>query len=260
MERGRALQRHLVLGLLLGLAAGGWALLAWPWPGSGMAMASPTMGMGVALFLAVWIAMMVAMMFPTAAPMILAFHRVQAGKRARGEAFVATWVFVAAYLLVWTASGLLAYAGALAAEAIAARVPLSAEAAARIGGAILIAAGLYQLTPLKDRCLAKCRTPLGFIMTSWREGIGGALRMGVEHGLWCLGCCWLLFVILFPLGLMNVAAMALITLLIFVEKSAPWGRPVARAAAAVLVVYGTAVLIAPSLLPTFMPGEMAMSM
>src|SRR5262245_61415348 len=100
-----------------------------------MAMTSPTMGMGVALFLAVWIAMMV---FPTAAPMIMAFHGVQAGKRARGEAFFATWVFVAAYLLVWTASGLLAYAGAVAAEAIAARAPLSAEAAARIGGAILI--------------------------------------------------------------------------------------------------------------------------
>ena len=146
------------------------------------------------------------------------------------------------------------------AEVIAARASLSAEATARIGGAILIAAGLYQLTPLKDRCLAKCRTPLGFIMTSWREGIGGALHMGAEHGLWCLGCCWLLFVVLFPLGLMNVAAMALITLLILAEKSAPWGRPVVRAAAAALILYGAAVLIAPSLLPTFMPGEMAMSM
>jgi predicted metal-binding membrane protein len=260
IERGRALQQHLVLALLLGFAVAGWVLLVWPWPWNGMAMASPTMGMGVALFLAVWIAMMVAMMFPTAAPMILTFHRMQAGKRARGQAFVATWVFVTGYLLVWTASGLLAYTGALAAEVIAARVSLSMEAAARIGGAILVAAGLYQLTPLKDRCLAKCRTPLGFIMTSWREGIGGAFVMGVEHGLWCLGCCWLLFVILFPLGLMNVTAMALITLLIFAEKTAPWGRPVVRVAAMVLVLYGGGVLLAPSLLPTFMPEEMATSM
>jgi predicted metal-binding membrane protein len=256
-----AVQRSVVLGLLLGLAAAAWALLAWQQAGANadMAMASPTMGMGVALFLAIWVIMMVAMMFPTAAPMILTFHKVQAGKRERGEAFVATWVFVAAYLLVWMLSGGVAYVGAVAAEAVAARAALSADAAARIGGAILIAAGLYQLTPLKDRCLAKCRTPIGFIMTSWRDGAAGAVRMGLEHGVYCLGCCWLLFVILFPLGIMNVAAMAIITLVIFAEKAMPWGRQMARVVAAVLVAYGTAVLVVPRLLPTFMEGGMAMA-
>jgi predicted metal-binding membrane protein len=256
-----ARQRSLLLGLLLTLAVASWALLAWQSSGGedGMAMASPTMGMAAPLFLAIWIVMMVAMMFPTAAPMILTFHQIHGAKRRRGEAFVSTWVFVAAYLLVWIAAGVLAYAGALAAEALAARTDLSAEAAARIGGAVLIMAGLYQLTPLKDRCLAKCRTPMGFIMTSWRDGTGGALCMGLLHGLYCLGCCWLLFVILFPLGIMNIAAMAVVTLVIFAEKSLPGGRAVARVTAAALVAYGAVVIASPQFLPTFAQG-MSMEM
>ena len=206
MERAQTnrllVQRNVILGLLLALAAAAWALLAWQGAGAdaNMAMASPTMGMHAPLFLAVWVVMMVAMMFPTAAPMILIFHQMQAGKRRRGEAFVATWVFVAAYLLVWTLSGVVAYAGAVAAEAIATRAALSPATAARVGGAVLVAAGLYQLTPFKDLCLSKCRTPVSFIMTAWRDGVAGALRMGLLHGAYCLGCCWLLFVILFPLG------------------------------------------------------------
>jgi len=228
-------------------------------------MESPTMGLRAPLFLAIWIIMMVAMMFPTAAPMIVTFHKVQAGKRQRGEAFVSTWIFVTAYLLVWGLSGVAAYAGALAAEAVAARTALSPAAAARVGGTVLIAAGVYQLTPLKDLCLSKCRTPITFIMTSWRDGPAGALRMGLLHGAYCLGCCWLLFVILFPLGIMNIAAMAVITLIIFAEKTLPRGRAVARAAAVALIAYGSAVVGAPQLLPTFsashnmdMPANMQM--
>jgi predicted metal-binding membrane protein len=254
-------QRNVILGLLLVLAAASWALLLWQGAGAdmGMAMASPTMGMRAPLFLAIWVIMMVAMMFPTAAPMILTFHKVQASKRRRGEAFVATWVFVAAYMVVWTLSGVAAYAGAIAAEAIAARAALSPATAARIGGAVLVVAGFYQLTPLKEVCLAKCRTPISFIMTSWRDGTAGALRMGLLHGGYCLGCCWLLFVILFPLGIMNIAAMAAITFLVFAEKTLPWGRPVVRATAAALAVYGVVVLAAPQVLPTFMAGEMGMA-
>jgi predicted metal-binding membrane protein len=146
-------------------------------------------------------------------------------------------------------------AGALAAEAVAARTALSPAAAARVGGAVLVVAGLYQLMPLKDVCLSKCRTPLGFIMTSWRDGAAGALRMGLLHGAYCLGCCWLLFVILFPLGIMNVAAMAVITLVIFAEKTLPWGRVVARAVAVVLIAYGAAVVAVPQLLPPFPAGH-----
>jgi predicted metal-binding membrane protein len=255
-------QRNVVLGLLLALAAVAWILLVWQGIGVGgdMAMGSPTMGMRAPMFLMVWIVMMVAMMFPAAAPMILMFHKVQASKRQRGEAFVATWVFVAAYLLVWTLSGVAAYAGAVAAEAVAARTGLSSATAARIGGAILIMAGIYQFTPLKDTCLSHCRTPIGFIMTSWRDGVAGALRMGLLHGTYCLGCCWLLFVILFPLGVMNVVAMAIITLVVFAEKTLPRGRPVVRVTAAVLMAYGAGVLIAPQVLPTFVAdGGMLMA-
>lgn len=250
------MQRNIVLGLLLALTAACWALLIWQGAGDGMdmAMASPTMGMRAPLFLAIWVIMMVAMMFPTAAPMILTFHKTQASRRQRGEAFVATWVFVAAYMLVWTLSGVAAYAGAVAAEAFAKRSGLPPATAARIGGAIIIVAGAYQLTPFKDVCLSKCRTPIGFIITSWRDGVAGAFRMGLLHGAYCLGCCWLVFVILFPLGMMNIAAMALITLVVFAEKTLPWGRPVARATAAALVAYGGAVLVAPHVLPSFMAG------
>jgi len=256
-----SVQRNVILGLLLTLAAAAWALMVWQGAGAdmGMAMASPTMGLRAPLFLAIWVAMMVAMMFPTAAPMILTFHRVQAGKRQRGQAFVSTWVFVAAYMLVWTLAGVAAYAGALAAEAVATRAALSPAAAARIGGLVLVAAGLYQLTPLKDVCLSKCRTPVTFIMTSWRDGAAGALRMGLLHGAYCLGCCWLLFVMLFPLGIMNIAAMAAITLLVFAEKTLPWGRPAAGAVAAALVTYGAAVVVVPQILPTYTAdGGMAM--
>jgi predicted metal-binding membrane protein len=254
-------QRNVVLGLLLVLAAASWALLDWQGSGTdmGMAMASPTMGMRAPLFLAIWVVMMVAMMFPTAAPMILTFHKVQTSKRQRGEAFVATWIFVAAYMVVWAVSGVTAYAGALAAEAIAARAALSSATTARIGGGVILVAGLYQLTPLKDVCLSKCRTPISFIMTSWRDGTAGALHMGLLHGAYCLGCCWLLFVVLFPLGIMNNAAMAVITLLVFAEKTLPWGRPVVRVIAAALVALGVTVLAEPRVLPTFMADGMGMA-
>src|SRR5262245_28809759 len=242
-----SVQRNVILGLLLALAAAAWVVLVWQRAGANtdMVMNSLTMGLRAPLFLTIWVIMMVAMMFPTAAPMILTFHKVQASKRQRGEAFVSTWMFVAAYILVWTLAGVAAYAGALAAEAVAVRVALSPATAARIGGVLLLAAGIYQLTPLKDLCLSKCRTPITFIMTSWRDGAAGALAMGLLHGAYCLGCCWLLFVILFPLGIMNIAAMAIITLIIFAEKKLPLGCLVPCAAAVEVALYGVFVLPVP---------------
>lgn len=250
-----SVQRNLVVGLLLAVAASCWAWLllvsGGTTAGDGMAMASPTMGMAAPAFLLMWAAMMAAMMFPTAAPMVLAFHRIQSGKRARGEAFVSTWLFVAGYIAVWAAAGIAAYSGAFAAERIAARLGLSAANAARIGGGLLIMAGLYQLTPLKHVCLSKCRSPIGFIMTAWREGRSGALRMGAVHGATCLGCCWMLMAILFPLGIMNLAAMALVTLIVFAEKALAWERIAVHGTAAVLILYGALVVAAPLLLPTY---------
>jgi predicted metal-binding membrane protein len=262
-------QRNVILGLLLALAAAAWAVLIWQSTDANMdmTMASSTMGMRAPAFLMIWVIMMLAMMFPTAAPVILTFHKVQADKRDNGHAFVSTWVFVAAYILVWTLVGVVAYVGALAIEAIAARAALSSATTARIGGAVLVAAGIYQLTPLKDLCLSKCRTPITFIIASWRAGIAGALRMGLLHGAYCFGCCWLLFVILFPLGIMNVGAMVAVTLIIFAEKTLPWPRIAPYAAAFALVLYGALVIASPQLLPTFqedggtaMRAEMQMEM
>ena len=243
--------RNAIVGALLALAAASWAVLVWQGQASRDAMGL-TMGMAAPLFIAIWVVMMVAMMFPTAAPMILMFARVQEGKRGRGQSVVPVWVFVGAYMAVWAAFGVGAYGVAVGAQALADRNMWLMDHAARIGGMVLVLAGVYQLSPLKRACLSKCRTPMSFILTSWRDGQGGALRMGVEHGVYCLGCCWMLFVILFPLGVMNVAAMALITLLIFAEKSLPLGPHAATLAAAALVVYGVAVMAVPSALPTMM--------
>jgi predicted metal-binding membrane protein len=159
--RGEAEVDHgVILGLLLAFAALAWAVLVWQHAHASMDMttASVTMGPRVPLFLVTWVVMMVAMMFPTAAPMILTFHRVQAGNRQLGDAFVTTWVFVAAYLVVWAFAGVAAYAGVLAAEAAIVRAALPPATTAQIGGAIIMVAGIYQLTPLKDVCLSKCRT------------------------------------------------------------------------------------------------------
>jgi predicted metal-binding membrane protein len=245
--------RAAILGSLLALSAAGWAVLLWQ--PSAMLMRhvdNPlTMDMGAALFLAVWVAMMVAMMFPTAAPMVLTFARVQARRR-KGGPYVPTWVFLGAYMVIWTMFGALAYAGASWAGTLADGSPSLRDNAARIGGVVVMLAGAYQLSPLKDVCLSRCRSPIVFILGSWRDGYGGALRMGLEHGLYCLGCCWLLFVILFPLGMTNVALLAAIVLVIFAEKSLPSGHRVSRIAAVGLLAYGALVVVVPGALPTTM--------
>jgi predicted metal-binding membrane protein len=243
-------ERNLILALLLILAAVSWAILVWQSAISDKQAMGIMAGMDAPLFIAIWVVMMVAVMFPTAAPMILIFARVYAGKRERGHPFVPTWVFVCSYLFVWTLFGVLAYAVALEAEELGKQSMWLMDNAARLGGGVLVLAGLYQLSPLKHSCLSKCRTPMNFILSSWREGYMGSFRMGLEHGLYCLGCCWLLFIILFPLGVMNVAAMAVITLLIFAEKSLSIGQQIAKIAAVVLIVYGTLVIFVPGTLQT----------
>lgn len=245
-------ERNLILASLLLLAVAAWGVLLWQSTTAEEQMKGLTMGMEAPVFMAIWVAMMVAMMFPTAAPMILMFARVHAGKRQRGQSFVPTWVFVCAYLVVWTLFGALAYAVAVGAQELAQQSRWLMDSAARLGGVVLVLAGLYQLSPLKRSCLSKCRTPLDFILGSWRDGYGGSFRMGIEHGVYCLGCCWLLFVILFPLGVMNVAAMAVISLLIFAEKSLPMGRQMGQMAALALIAYGALVVFVPAALPTMM--------
>ena len=252
--------RAVILYALLALAALGWGLVIWQagndssmsmsMRGEGAMGLDLTMGMAAPLFLATWVAMMVAMMFPAAAPMILLFDRVERGKREAGRSYVPTMYFVGAYLAIWTVFGVLAFALAGGVERLAIDADWITGQWARIGGVLLIAAGLYQLTPLKEICLSKCQSPMSFLMTSWRDGKAGAVQMGLLHGGYCVGCCWLLFVILLPLGVMNVAAMIVIALLVFGEKTLPVGHRLARVAALVLVVYGAVVILYPDALPT----------
>jgi len=236
--------RKIISFLLLGLAAAAWVALVWPAHNMTMhmTMASPAMGMRAVPFLTFWVVMMVAMMLPTAVPMILAFHSAQAGQRHPDSAFDSTWAFVAAYLLVWAVSGIAVYAGVLVAAAV--QPALGPATADEIGGLILMVAGIYQLTPVKQRCLSECRTPI--IMTSWHDETAGTYRMGLLHGVHCLGCCWLLFVALFPLG-MTIEAMAAVTLIILGEKTLPRPEFVSYGAAAVLLLCGLLMAVAPEL-------------
>lgn len=243
-------ERTLIVALLLILTIASWLILIWQSStvnGMGMGL---TMGMGAALFLAIWAVMMIAMMFPSAAPMILAFARAQRDRHSSDVIFTPIWIFVGGYLLIWILFGGLSYLGALASSWLAQQVPWIAMNAARIGGGILVLAGLYQLTPLKRTCLAKCRAPQGFILHSWHDGFLGSIRMGLEHGISCLGCNWLLFLLLFPLGIMNIAAMVLLTSLIFVEKVFPVGARIAQFAAPFLILYGALVIAARAALPS----------
>jgi predicted metal-binding membrane protein len=241
-------ERYLILGGLLVLSALAWTFLIWQSRTMSNQAMGLTMGMSALLFIAIWIVMMVAMMFPTAAPMILMFAKIYESRRQQEHPFVPTWVFVSAYLLVWSLCGVVAYLLAVGIEQLAAPYMWLMDNAARLGGVVLVVAGLYQLSPLKDICLSKCRTPLQFILGSWHDGYGGAFRMGLEHGAYCLGCCWLLFVILFPLGIMNIAVMALLTALIYAEKALPIGRQISQLAGVGLIVYGVLVLFLPAAL------------
>jgi predicted metal-binding membrane protein len=180
------------------------------------------------------------MMFPAAAPMLLLFHTVASNRKTSGGAFVPTWVFAAGYLLVWTAVGAVTWA----------LIQIASERATALGdaerarwaplalGSVLIVAGLYQLTPLKQVCLDHCRSPFAFVMQHWREGYGGALRMGIVHGAYCLGCCWALFAVLVATGVMSLAWMLLLTLIVFMEKVLPAGRRAARGIGVAFVLLG----------------------
>jgi len=243
-------QRNVILVTLLGLAAVGWIVFldqAREPMEMGMEQGMGpdlTMGGSWPLFAATWVAMMVAMMFPAAAPMVLLYGRM----RRQDPASVA--LFTGSYIALWFAFGAVAYLLSAAVESLASGSEWVSMNWGRVGGGLLVLAGVYQLTGLKDVCLRHCRSPLAFVMSHWRAGRAGAVRMGLTHGLYCMGCCWLLFLVLIPLGIMNVAAMAAIAALVFVEKVAPWGRAAVRFAAPVLIVAGVAVLLRPELLPT----------
>jgi predicted metal-binding membrane protein len=181
--------------------------------------------------------------------MVLLFDRVSAERARRGQRFVPTWIFVASYLAVWTAYGLAAY-GLYRAIAGADHGLLEWDRGGPyVAGGALALAGAYELTPLKSVCLRHCRTPLHFVLGGWREGPLGAIRMGVTHGAYCVGCCWGLMIVLFALGVMSLTWMAVVAALIFAQKLLPRGELLTRLCAVAFVATGIWVAAAPSSVP-----------
>ncbi len=189
-----------------------------------------------------WIAMMAAMMLPSATPMILLYAAIARQARARGEHAASTALFALGYLAVWTGFALVATFGQTTLSHTAQLDPRATLISRIAAGALLIAAGLYQLTPWKQTCLRHCRSPMSFVITHWQGGRGGALRMGVLHGAFCLGCCWCLMLLLFVGGVMNLWWIVGLTVFVMVEKSLPGSVWIERASAAVLIGWGVLTL------------------
>jgi predicted metal-binding membrane protein len=198
----------------------------------------------VAFFM--WVAMMVAMMLPSATPMVLLYARVarQAERQGRAiNASAAITAFASAYLALWILFSLLAVALQWALEHAGALSAMMSSRVALLSGGLLIAAGLYQLTPLKTVCLRHCRGPAQFLADHWRPGVTGAWQMGFAHGLYCLGCCAVLMLLLFVGGVMNLIWIAALTLFVAIEKLAPFGERAAKVMAALLVAGGTVLVL-----------------
>ena len=243
--------RAVVTAGLVGVAALGWVYLLYLARGmSGMDMsvdmAMPRMQtwgvVDLALLFVMWAVMMVAMMVPSASPLILMMAAANRKRRERDDPPVPTGLFLAGYLLVWTAFSAVATAVQWGLHATALLSPGMVSASGVLGGLLLLAAGIFQFTPLKQACLTHCRSPLGFLMGHWREGRAGAMRMGLEHGLYCVGCCWILMVLLFVAGVMNLLWVAVISLFVLAEKVLPRGELVGRLGGAGLLVAGVVVL------------------
>ena len=209
--------------------------------GGAMARAAWSPAYAVAVFFMWWI-MMIAMMLPSAGPTILLYAAVNRKSAARGRPGVPAGVFAVGYLTAWAGFSGAAAGLHWALERAALLSPMMATASVLVGGGLLIAAGLYQLTPLKHACLRHCRAPIQFLTTRWRPGRTGAFRMGLEHGAFCLGCCWVLMVLLFYGGVMNLYWIAGLALFVLVEKLAPIGHWLSFGAAGGLIAWGGWVL------------------
>jgi predicted metal-binding membrane protein len=190
--------------------------------------------------------MMAAMMFPSIAPMVVMHARIEEGKRRHGKAVESgtTALFVGGYLVTWAAAGLIGYAIIEGGRALDLGFLAWDSGGPYVAGGVIVAAALYQLTPFKDACLRRCRSPMMFLLTAWRPGRSGALRMGMEHGGWCVGCCWGLMAALFAVGVMSIGWMVLIAALIATEKLLPWKAVANRSVALLLVVLGLGVAFA----------------
>jgi predicted metal-binding membrane protein len=257
--------RLATIGVLLALAAGAWAITIARSHGMDEGPGSDLGAAGA--YVVTWVVMMAAMMFPSVAPLVAVYAGLQRGRRDKQMPAPAgaTGFLVAGYLVTWTLAGVGAF-GLFAAGRALVGDQLAWDAEGRwVAAGVLLAAEAYEFTPLKDACLTRCRGPLAFVLESWRDGRAGALRMGIEHGAWCVGCCWALMAALFALGVMSIAWMVLVALLIAVEKLLPWRAAATYAVTCVLVVLAVAVAAVPDRVPALtVPGSddapMGMSM
>lgn len=238
----------MVLCALLLLSALAWAATIYQAGGMGWGIVTCSMTMGMPfslanglLYVALWGVMMMAMMLPATAPLVGLCRTIARRRQEQGLPWTPAWVFVSGYVVLWTLTGGVAYAADLAIHSLPRTFPTLQTYAHVIAGGTLVTAGLYQLTPLKDRCLAQCRSPLSFLLTSWRDGSVGAFRMGLQHGAYCLGCCWSLMVVLFVVGTMNLLWMGVLAIVIYVEKLLPHGVTISKVAGLVLIGFGLAV-------------------
>src|SRR5262245_21808779 len=237
------------------------AAIAWAVTGDRMAGMDAGPGTdpgGLGFWVTTWVVMMAAMMFPSIAPMVVMHARIEEGKRRQGKPVEAGTnpLFVGGYLLVWAAVGLVGYAIIQIGESLSLDFLSWDRAGPYVAGGVIIAAAIYQLTPIKDICLRHCRNPMTFLLMHWQPGRVGSLRMGIEHGGWCVGCCWGLMAALFALGVMSVGWMALVAALIAIEKLLPWRTVANRSVAVLLVVLGLAVAFAAEDVPGLtLPGS-----
>jgi predicted metal-binding membrane protein len=241
--------RGALIGALLALAALAWLVVARRM--DGMDGGPGTDPGTLAFYTLSWVVMMAAMMFPSIVPMVLAFSSIQQRRRARGavQESVSTSVFVAGYIGSWTVFGLAAYAAFTSVRSLSIGALSWSHDGRYLAGGVLVAAAIYQLTPAKDACLRRCRSPLDFVLEHWREGQLGALRMGAIHGSWCVGCCWMLMAALFALGLMSIAWMIVLAAAIAAEKLLPSPRTTKHVIAAALAALGIAVFASPGNVP-----------
>jgi predicted metal-binding membrane protein len=245
-----------LVALLFAIAAASWAVTD---DRMGGMDAGPGTDLGeFGWFVGAWVTMMAAMMFPSISPMVLAYARRQrqSGTAALGAGAGPTAIFVAGYLVVWTTVGIAAYALIEGVRSLELGFLAWDRAGPYVAGAVILGAGAYQLTRLKDSCLRRCRDPHAFLTEHWRPGPAGALRMGIEHGSFCVGCCWALMAALLALGVMSIAWMVLIAALIAAEKLLPWGTVANRGIAVFLAVLGIALAVAPEDVPGLtIPGS-----
>jgi len=252
LERAIVRDRWLVLGSLLLVAGACWA---WIVPmshdmygdmtGPSAWMMSPTWtGTHMALLFAMWTAMMIGMMLPSAAPTLLIYGMVVRRSDADGDAALRVHIFAAGYLVVWAVFSVAATLAQRAFTTVDVLTPMMEARAPLAGGAMLLTAGLYQLTPLKRACLQTCQSPAAFLAQHWRAGRAGAFRIGLVHGWYCLGCCWALMLLLFAGGVMNLAVIAGLTIFLLIEKLMPSSMQGGRFSGVVLTVAGVYMIAA----------------